>query len=315
VRAVALGFDTYSIRALQWKAPQLLDYADSLSLNTIQFSSLNDFESREPDYLSRIKDQAARLDISIEAGTGCICPSSLCFSPDGPPAQQRLLEGLRVAAALGSKCLRCYMGNIRDRLSIGRLMEDTVQVLRSVRCEALDLGMKIALENHADMQARELKALIEEAGPDYVGACLDTGNPVWVVEDPYLSLETLAPYAVTTHVRDSMVFETPRGAAFQWVNLGDGSLDAPRFIGELQRLCPGVAVHLETISGMAPVELPYREADFWKAFPNTPAWEFARFLGLVGRASPSAAGRQIVPDTPERQRLDLERSLEKLATV
>ena len=55
-----------------------------------------------------------------------------------------------------------------------------------------------------------------------MGACLDTGNPMWVMEDPLLTLEVLGPYTVTTHIRDSVVFEHPRGAAAQWVALGDG---------------------------------------------------------------------------------------------
>jgi sugar phosphate isomerase/epimerase len=301
VHAITLGFDTYSLRALEWKAPQLLDYAASLKLDTIQFSSLSDFESLEPPYLSLIKDQAARLGIAIEAGTRCICPSSNAFSPEGPTIR----DGLRVAAALGSKSMRCYMGNIRDRLAIERLMEDTIAVLRSVRAEAMDLGVKIALENHGDLQARELRSVIEEAGPDFVGACLDTGNPVWVVEDPYLSLEILAPYVVTTHVRDSVVWATPRGAAFQWVNLGDGCLDPQRFVAELRRLCPGVAVQLETISWWETTPLPYLEADFWKTFPKMPAWEFARFLRLVRQGG-------AFPTTPDQQRADLELSLKRV---
>ena len=37
-------------------------------------------------------------------------------------------------------------------------MEATIQALRSVRAEALDLGVRIAVENHSgDMQAREVK--------------------------------------------------------------------------------------------------------------------------------------------------------------
>src|ERR1700722_5471765 len=37
--AVKLGFDTYSLRAFNWKAPQLVDYAGRLKLDTIQLSS------------------------------------------------------------------------------------------------------------------------------------------------------------------------------------------------------------------------------------------------------------------------------------
>ena len=48
---VRLGFDTYSIRAFKWKATQLLDYAAGLKLDTIQFSSLEDYASLDKPYL------------------------------------------------------------------------------------------------------------------------------------------------------------------------------------------------------------------------------------------------------------------------
>ena len=52
----------------------------------------------------------------------------------------------------------------------------------------MDAGVRMAIENHAgDMQARELEGLIEAAGPEYVGVCLDSGNPVWTIEDPHLT--------------------------------------------------------------------------------------------------------------------------------
>ncbi|HYW42513.1 MAG TPA: sugar phosphate isomerase/epimerase [Bryobacteraceae bacterium] len=322
---VKLGFDTYSLRAFKWKAPRLLDYAAAQKLDTIQISDLNDFESRDPAYLQKIKDQAARHNITIDAGMGCICPSSKSFSKNGPPARDRLLEGLRVARAVGSRSLRCYMGAGADRLGplpIEAHMDNTVKVFQSVRSEALDLGIRIALENHSgDMQAREVKTIIEAAGKDYVASCLDTGNPIWCVEDPFVTLETLAPYVVTTHVRDSCVFEVSRGAAGQWVALGDGNIDFPLFVDRFRKLCPGSSMHLEIITGRPPTVLPYNEPDFWKAFPKMPAWEFARFVALAKRGHPFM-GAMVVEDVTgqrpqvmidalqEQQRIDLERSFD-----
>ena len=46
-----LGFDNYSIRALDWKAPQLLDYAASLRLDTVLFSDLDVYESFSDGYV------------------------------------------------------------------------------------------------------------------------------------------------------------------------------------------------------------------------------------------------------------------------
>lgn len=319
---VKLGFDSYSVRAFQWKAPKLLEYAAGLKLDTIQFSDMADYESHDPAYLRKVKDQAARLNITIDAGMGCICPSSKSFK-DGPPPRERLLEGLRISKTVGATSMRCYMGASADRLGspgIEAHMANTISLFKSVRSEALDLGVKIAIENHAgDMQAREVKTVIEESGSDFVASCLDTGNPVWAIEDPFVALETLAPYVVTTHVRDSAVFETARGAAWQWVALGDGNVDLVRFVEQFRKLCPKSSMQLEIITGRPPAVHPYLETDFWKAFPKTPAWEFARFVSLAKSGHPFM-GAMVVEDVSgdkpsvmaealkEQQRFDLERS-------
>jgi len=322
---VKLGFDTYSLRAFKWKAPELLDFAGAQKLDTIQISSLDDYESLDPAYLQKVKDQAARLNIAIDGGTGCMCPSSRSFKA-GPPAADRVLQGLRVAKAVGATSMRCYLGSTEDRtgsVPIEAHMENTIRVFKSVRSEALDLGVKIAIENHnGDLQAREVRSIIEESGKDFVASCLDTGNPLWVVEDPFVSLETLAPYVVTTHVRDSLVFEHPRGAAGQWVVLGDGNVDFVRFVAEFRRLCPKSSMQLEIITGRPPRIIPYLEQDFWKAFPKASGAEFARFVKLVKSGHPyfgamvvedvaGAPAPQIMTDAlREQQRIDLVRSLE-----
>jgi sugar phosphate isomerase/epimerase len=320
-QGIRLGFDTYSIRDFRWKDIQVLDYAASLKLDTIQISGLESFESLEPAHLAKVKDHAERLGIAIDGGIGCICPVSKgWYAAVGSPTEY-LLKGLRVAKAVGAPSMRCYVGGNADRPNLDRCMEETIKALRSVRSEALDLGVKIAIENHSgDMQAREVKTLIEAAGKDFVGSCLDTGNPMWVVENPLVTLEILGPYVVTTHVRDSAVFEHPRGAAAQWVALGDGSVDLRSFLALFQKVCPKAAMQLEIITGRPPTVLPYLEPDFWKVFPNTPAWEFARFMALAKSGHPYL-GRMVIggPGKPsptiaealkEQQRTDLERSLE-----
>ncbi len=318
---IRLGFDSYSIRDLRWKDIQLLDYAASLKLDTVQLSGLGDYESLEPAHLAKVKDHAARVGVAIDAGIGCICPLSSGWNPrDGTPTDY-LLKGLRVAKAVGAHSMRCYLGANADRPNLERCMEATIQALRSVRSQALDLGIRIAIENHSgDMQAREVKTLIEGAGKDFVGSCLDSGNPMWVVEDPLVTLETLAPYVVTTHIRDSAVCEHPRGAAAQWVALGDGSVNFRRFVELYRKLCPHAAMQLEIITGRPPTVLPYLEPDFWKALRGTPASEFARFVELVKSGHPylgpmviGGPGEQspvIKAALQEQQRTDLERSLE-----
>ena len=318
---IRLGFDSFSIRDLGWKDIQLIDYAAGLKLDTVQLSSLNDFESLEPAHLAKVKEHAERAGITIDAGIYTICELSTSWNPKEVSSTEYLRKGLFVAHAVGARVLRCAMGTREDRPQLERCIDATVKALRSVRSEALDLGIRIAVENHAgDTQAREMKTLIEAAGTDFVGSCLDAGNPLWAIEDPLLTLEILGPYVVTTHIRDTAVFEHPRGAAVQWVALGDGSVDLPRFVERYKQVCPNAAMQLEIITGIPPEVVPFLEPGFWKVFQQTPAADFARFLKLAKNGHPYMgpmviAGWGAKPPVleaafQEQQKRDLERSLE-----
>jgi len=326
---VRLGLDTYSVRAFRWKAIELLDYAASLKLTAVQISGLGEFESLEPAYLAKVKDHAGRLGIKIDAGIGSICPTSSAWNPKEGSPQQYIEKGLSVAAALGTKAMRCFVGSRAERigaLPIEAHMEATIKVLRSVRQQVLDRGVKLALENHnGDLDAGEVRTIIEESGKDFVGSCLDTGNPVWLLEDPMLTLETLGPYVVTSHVRDTAVWEHPRGAAFQWVALGEGTIDFQQFLTRYRALCPQASMHLEVITGRPPQVLPFMEPDFWKVFPKKRAAEFVQFLAWMKRGHPfmgsmlvTGSGKQ-PPEyeaaLKQQQRVDLERSVDYARNV
>jgi 3-oxoisoapionate decarboxylase len=322
---IRLGYDSYSLRAWRWDAMQHIEYAAGLKLDSIQISSLTEFESLEPAYLRQVRDRAAAARLVLDGGIGSICPTSKSWNPKNGTPTEYLTSGLKVAKAIGASAMRVFMGSSADRqgpVPIERHMEETVKALRSVRTLALDVGVKIGIENHSgDMQARECRDLIETAGKDYVGCCLDTGNPMWVLEDPLLTLEILGPYAVTTHIRDSVVFEHPRGAAWQWVTLGDGIVDWPRFMERYRQICPTATMQLENITGRPPRIVAYLEPDFWKEFPKARAADFVSFVALAKRGRPLMApmiiadqvGR-VPPEYSEalkvQQKRDLERGLD-----
>jgi len=165
-------------------------------------------------------------------------------------------------------------------------IDDTVAVLKGVRSRAVDAGVKIAVENHAgDMQSRELKRLVEAAGSDFVGVNFDSGNACWTLENPLDALATLAPHVLTTSLRDTMAWETADGVTTQWTAMGEGCTDLPAFFDLFEKQCPGVTVHIETISGF-PRSFPLYERGFWQAFPQARADELAAFLALAKRGRP-----------------------------
>jgi sugar phosphate isomerase/epimerase len=164
-----------------------------------------------------------------------------------------------------------------------------VKVCKACRSQAIDAGVRIAVENHAgDMQSSELVQLIEDAGKEYVGANMDSGNAVWTMEDPLTNLENLAPHAATTSLRDSAMWLSDRGAFVQWTAMGDGDTDLKAYFARFAELCSGVPVHIETISGFAR-EFPVFDKDFWDVWPNASARSFARWLSIAKRGKPRSS--------------------------
>lgn len=288
-----LGLDLFSLRRQGWDAFEHLAYASRIGLNVVHFSDLAPFASLDDEYLLRVKAKADELGLLLEVGMGSICPTSTTFKGERGSAVEQLKEMLHIADLLGSPAVRCFLGSNADRrteLPLAAHIENTIATCRALRNQALDLGIKIALENHAgDLQGRELRQLIETAGPEYVGAVIDSGNPVWVAESPFVTLEQLAPYVVMAHIRDSVVCPHPAGAVAQWVAMGDGSIDISAWARRFQALCPDVHFTLEIITSIAPRVLNYLEAEFWAVYPDTPAREFARFLQLVRTGWPNLA--------------------------
>jgi sugar phosphate isomerase/epimerase len=318
-----LGLDNFSVRAMGWKAPQLIDYAASLGCHSLFITDLDAFESLDDAALAQIRAQAAAKGLEIQLGTWSVCPTSKAFKPNRGTADEHLALGIRAAKALGSPVIRVVLGTWEDRLTDGgieRHIESLVAVCRRNRARAVDAGVKIAIENHAgDMHSTELARLVETAGTDYVGVNLDSGNALWTLEDPIDTLRALGHLTLTTSLRDSAVWETPGGAAVAWTAMGEGQTDLKAFFTLFDELCPGVPVHIETISGFNR-ELPYLTADFWRAWPAMPASSFARFLAIAKQGKPRAPFRP--PAWQDRraaeqafQRGDIERSIKYCGEV
>lgn len=316
---IPLGLDSYSLRAWRWNVFQLLDFCSELQLDGLMVAIPRDFESLEPGYLAKVRQRAQELGIQLDAAIGCISPTSNSWNPKLGKPEDVISQGLLVAQAIGARSLRAFVGAPGMR-PVGPHVESTLRVLRNCRARIQDAGLKIAIENHGEFLAGELRQLIEAAGKDIAACCLDTGNPLHVMEDPLFTLEVLAPYTVTSHVRDSVVFSHPRGAAFQWVALGDGSIGFERLAQRFAQLCPGVPMHLEIITGRPPTVVPLLEEEHWKLFPEKPARELTGFLRLVRDGHPYL-GPMVVEDIsgpiPDeyraalklQQRLDVERSI------
>jgi sugar phosphate isomerase/epimerase len=307
-----LGIDVFSLRRQGWDAFEMLEYAARQGAEHLHFSEPRFLGPLEPGHLGRVRDAAARLGLALEIGMLSICPTSGLFDPGQGPAEEQVRRMLAAAHMVGSPLLRVVMGNRfdrRGRVPLEAHIAAAVDVLRAVREDALASGVRIAVENHAgDLRASELETLVKAAGADFVGVCLDAGNLPMTFDSLAAALERLAPYVLTSHIRDTRVWRSPSGFAVEWVPAGEGNVGFEPFLRRFAGLLPGRPMSIETIV-IEPRALDFREPGFWDGFPSLPAVDFARYLEIAEQSGPPPQPSALPYDSPDRERQALESTL------
>jgi 3-oxoisoapionate decarboxylase len=282
-----LGINTYCLRFWRWNDRQLFDYCTKEKLDAIFLQDSIDPGTMDPAHWADVRAWARDANMHLETGGGSILPKTLEGIPRSVATLRRNIER---AKAMGSPVVRINLASDRYSLPEGPVeqhVETAVRILREVRAQAMDAALKIGIENHKDIQAWRTRQLIETAGREFVGSYLDTGNPVFVAEDPMTTVEELGPYAVTFHLRDSVIYEHPDGIAVQWVPLGEGTIDFRTLVARAAEIMPPVFIYCKPITARPAVVLPVYTDEFWtKWFPGARSRDLARFLELARRGRP-----------------------------
>ena len=285
-RAPEIGVDAGSVGQNMWSPTQFLDYLDKLEIPVASVSLPRDILTDEAA-VKQVRAHADKLDIKLILSGSCICPTSKSFNAKNGTPEEQITLGLRAARIFGCRAMRVIVGGAPERPEIEKHMESTLRVVRGMRRQILDSGVKLAVENHGgDFQSRELKTLVEEAGKDILGVCLDSGNPLWMLEDPHMTLEMLGPYTEISHIRDTAVWRVPEGVAVRWVNMGEGNVDIDGWVKKFMEMRPGLPLIFENLVSGQPRIVRIFDPETWKDFQKMPAWELSRFMALAENGKP-----------------------------
>jgi sugar phosphate isomerase/epimerase len=160
-------------------------------------------------------------------------------------------------------------------------------------------GLQAGIENHKDYLGTELAETLRHVGSAHLGACVDFGNNLALMEDPLVTVEALAPYAVTTHLKDMAVRPCAGGFELSEVPLGQGILPLARIVDTLQRARPDVDFCLEMIT-RDPLKVPCLEDGYWVTHQRRDrAREEAFRVAVLAKAWPGPLPR-ITGLTPEQ---------------
>lgn len=203
-----LACETYSLtRLFREKKITLEEFPAKMKGLGIKGISLNDlyFVSWDEPYLNKIRSNIRQHERVVVA---MVFDLNANFALDDDGQRKKNIEAIRqrlpVAKFFGAPVVRINVGSTGRGEDADRTvgLERVIAAFKELVPTAKELEIKLAIENHrgSSLRAAWIRRIIEEAGPQWVGACVDFKN--WAKDaDPYAEVAVLAPYAVHTHAK------------------------------------------------------------------------------------------------------------------
>lgn len=229
------------------------------------------------DFAKSVRDRREKLGMYLEGSI------SMPKKPEDVPTFE---QDVMRAKEAGARVLRsvCSNGrryeNLHSETEFTTMQKNAMTALKLAEPVLRKHGVKLALENHKDWRSKEMAAMMKELSSEWIGVTLDFGNNMALLEDPMDVVKTLAPFVVSTHVKDMGLEPYADGFLLSEVPLGKGVLDLPAMVAICKKSNPAVTFNLEMIT-RDPLEIPCLKEDYWATFGNVPGAELAQMLRLV----------------------------------
>ena len=118
-------------------------------------------------------------------------------------AKTEMIRHIDHAAEIGAPVMRVVGSSLMFRFQPHEPQLQTLAAwFREATAIAERKGIRLAVENHIDYNADEIKWLIDAVGSEYFGINLDTANFIRVLDDPVEATRKLAKHVYATHVKD-----------------------------------------------------------------------------------------------------------------
>jgi sugar phosphate isomerase/epimerase len=195
----------------------LLEKAAELDAEVVQICDNLPLDGLPDSTLVGLAERATQLNLILEVGTKGSHP-------------EHLRRYLAVAERLGARLLRVVLATPGWKPSVDEL----VTIFKSLSPELHAKDITIAIENHFYLRPAELAHLVKLIDDPLVGVCLDPLNSITLFVSPAETIATLAPLAVSVHVKNALVTRPQTGFYIGGCPLDQGLLDLPEMLNTVR---------------------------------------------------------------------------------
>ncbi len=229
------------------------------------------------DYSLKVRNLIEKKEMYLEGSIGM--PKKMDDLP-------QFESDIKAAKSTGAKIVRAVsLGGRRyevfkDKASFDEYQNQAILMLQKVEPILAKHQIKLGIENHKDWTANDLALNMKNISSEWLGVTLDFGNSMALLEDPIYVATTLAPYIVSSHIKDMAVDKYQDGFLLAEVPLGKGILDLPKMISICKKYNPKVKFNLEMIT-RAPLQIPCLKSEYFASFSSAKAEETSNFMEMI----------------------------------
>jgi sugar phosphate isomerase/epimerase len=193
-----LGLSTYtytwaigvpgSLPAKPMSAFDLVDRAFSAGLKVVQIADNLPLEYWHQEQLNELYSYGSGKRVSIEMGSRGL-------------TIEHTIKCLETAKILHSPILRMVI----DKTGFEPDLKSVISIVKELLPEFKSRGIPLAIENHDRFKAREFEKIIQSAGSEWIGICLDSVNSMGAGEGFETVSEILLPYTINLHIKDFLI--------------------------------------------------------------------------------------------------------------
>lgn len=211
----------------------LIDNAVRAGVSLVQIADNLPLETLNVNELEALKEYAVSKGVSVEMGGRGLTPA-------------HTVRCLDVAQRIDSPILRMVIDSPRFEPDL----QTIISIIRDIVPELKSRKIRLAIENHDRLKAREFEKIIQAVGSDMVGICLDSVNSIGAGEGFETVCDILIPYTFNLHVKDFVIFRATHkmGFTIEGRPAGQGMLNLPELFERVEDtgLCHSAILELWT---------------------------------------------------------------------
>lgn len=257
-----------------WTLEQFIDFAATHGFGGVEAPLMRFVPDLDPERLQRLRSKLADQD--------------MFFLMDAEVALEvgQITTLMPLAKEFGSSIIRVKSSSVLgcNRKKLGRPwtehVEHCIAVLRELAPKLREHGLKIAIENHQDIDSNDLLQIIESVGADVVGINFDIGNAFATCEDPAVVARKWESHILNVHLKEYKILYSEDGFRLVRCPFGEGAVDFTTVLPLIAEYAPNAKLVVE-LGALEARNIAWRAPDFWKEIQPRAQSEQAAFTKLL----------------------------------